>query len=237
MPLIVSQPSSDTPRARRRGGPSSLLALVLLVFMVGACDVVGQVLPVSTGTVIDGFAVGPVRLGGCTGTGERNCGHWEEMARTELDGLEPEHAPVSGAELHDYDYNNTDVFPDGMPIVGSGPFMIALLRLEDGTVRALGIDCGVSGCGATDDPAFGAPERVGICEPDRTRWNQCEQILAVARAELDRADPGHPEIADTSLDRDNGEASYTIDFGLTDSTTRSIGVDCTPEGCTAVALP
>ena len=100
---------------------------------------------------IDGLAVGERR---CTEQdisepdSRAACDRFTEFGLSTLDSADPEHAPVAAVEV--YRDPVTHVFG------GFGDRSIVALRLEDGTVRALNVQCGV---GLSEDLCF-------IVDPD-----------------------------------------------------------------------
>ena len=100
---------------------------------------------------IDGLAVGERR---CTDqdisepTVRVACDRFTEFGLSTLDSADPEHAPVAAVEL----YRD----PVSHVFGGCGDRSIVALRLEDGTVRALYVQCGV---GLSEDLCF-------LVEPD-----------------------------------------------------------------------
>ena len=118
------------------------LALTALAALVVACGSAPRV---------DGIPIGePVGCGGGT------CDAEIAFARSWLDGAAPGHAPVRQVEIHAADYRNAN----GEQILlarSGGPTVAAVLRLEDGTIRAVLVGCGIGidpdRCAVIDPPA------------------------------------------------------------------------------------
>jgi len=234
----VPDPLPDRNASRRT--PWALLVVALLVLVAGIVVLFVGRWPLSTGQVIDGFPVGMATssCGGSGGVGDGadtwSCEAWHRMASEVLDHREPGHPEIVRYSVHGQDEWNPAFFPDGPPSYGAGPFMVMVMRLSDGSVRAVGIGCNPGGCGATDDPPMKPGETPTLCHPDRTRWNQCDEVISVARAELDATEPDHPEIIDgTQLDAEDDDGHYSVQFNSTDGMLPAIAVDCTPDGCRA----
>lgn len=159
------------------------------------------------------------------------CDAWREMAAEVLDHREPSHPGIVEFALHMQDDWNRDFFPDGPPIYGVGPPQIMVMKLDDGSLRAVAIQCSPGGCGASDDPPLKPGETATLCHPDTTKYNQCEEIISVARAELEVVQPDHPEILNTLLDTKNDQAQYLVEFYTADGLLGDVAVDCTEQGC------
>jgi hypothetical protein len=188
--------------------------------------------PPASGTIIDGFPIGGADSCGSSSDASFSCDTLKQAALETLDHRDPGHPQVVTYAVHGLDYANADFFPDGMPFYGNGAPQVMVMALADGSLRAVGIHCGVGGCGASDDPPLKPGQSVTLCHPDKTKWNQCEQIISLAHAELDAVDPIHPEVLNTLLDTKNADAQYSVEFYASDGLLRAIDVDCTVDGCT-----
>jgi hypothetical protein len=117
------------------------LVLTALTALVAACGSAPRV---------DGIPIGErVECGG------RTCDAEIAFARSWLDAAAPGHAPVRQIEIHAADYRNAN----GEQILlarGGGPTVAAVLRLEDGTIRAVLVGCGIGinpdACAVIDPP-------------------------------------------------------------------------------------
>ena len=126
-------------RARVVRGSLVLTALTALVVACGSAP------------RVDGIPIGErVDCGGGT------CDAEIAFARSWLDAAAPGHAPVRQVEIHAADYRNAN----GEQILlarSGGPTVAAVLRLEDGTIRAVLVGCGIGidpdACAVIDPPA------------------------------------------------------------------------------------
>ena len=99
---------------------------------------------------VDGIPIGA--LVDCGGT----CDAEIAFARTWLDGAAPGHSPIRSVEIHAADYRNAN----GEHVLlarSGGPTVAAVLRLEDGTIRAVLVGCGIGidpdACAVIEPPA------------------------------------------------------------------------------------
>jgi hypothetical protein len=97
-----------------------------------------------------------VPIGERVDCGGRACDAEIAFARSWLDAAAPGHAPVLQVEIHAADYRNAN----GEQILlarSGGPTVAAVLRLEDGTIRAVLVGCGIGidpdTCMVIDPPA------------------------------------------------------------------------------------
>ncbi len=99
-------------------------------------------------TFIDGLPVGDA-----VACGVENCARFSDFALADLDSSEPDHAPVVAIEAYTPDYRTAD--GQRLLLARSGGYdLIIVLRLEDGSVRAAHVGCGV---GVEPDRCFLGP--------------------------------------------------------------------------------
>jgi hypothetical protein len=129
-------------RSRRAEALQRWLVLAALTALVVACGAAPKV---------DGIPIGErVDCGG------GSCDAEIAFARSWLDAAAPGHAPVRQVEIHAADYRNANGEHILLARTG-GPTVAAVLRLEDGTIRAVLIGCGIGidpeTCMVIDPPA------------------------------------------------------------------------------------
>ncbi|HEY7130821.1 MAG TPA: hypothetical protein VH440_01160 [Candidatus Limnocylindrales bacterium] len=136
--------------ANPRRGIRAWKTLAPIIVLAGAASACG-VLPRPT---VDGIPVG-----GRAGCDAGACNREIAFARSWLDAKAPGHAPVRQVEIRLPDYRT----PNGDQILltrSSGRTVVAVLRLEDGSTRAVLMGCGVGvhpdECGVFDPPADAA---------------------------------------------------------------------------------
>lgn len=154
---MVSAPSADgstrtKPAERRPWAWVASLALMAAALLF----VLTTHWPLTTLQVIDGFPVWYPLPGMCSdsaGPVDRDdtwsCEAWRHAAASALDAREPGHAPIIQFSLRGQDQWNPAFFPDGSPTYGTGPFTVMVMKLADGSVKAVGIGCNPGGCGAS----------------------------------------------------------------------------------------
>ncbi len=99
-------------------------------------------------TFIDGLPVGDRATWGV-----REGDRFSEVALAELDSREPNHAPVVAIEPYVPDYRTAD--GQRLLLTRSGGYdLVIVLRLEDGSVRAVYVGCGA---GVEPDRCFVGP--------------------------------------------------------------------------------
>lgn len=88
-------------------------------------------------TFVDGWPIGET-----VACGVRDCGPFFDFAVADLDTSEPDHAPIVAIEAYVPDFRTWD----GQRLLltrSGGSDLIIVLRLEDGSVRAAFVGCGV----------------------------------------------------------------------------------------------
>ncbi len=130
-----------------------VVALGVLALGVVACQA-----GIPPQTFIDGLPVGDratwgVRDGDRATWGVRDGDRFSEVALADLDSSEPDHPPVVAIEAYTPDYRTAD--GQRLLLVRSGGNdLIVVLRLEDGSVRAVYVGCGA---GVEPDRCFLGP--------------------------------------------------------------------------------
>ena len=119
-------------------------AVIGLGLAVSGC----ALLPVtpSRASTIDGFPLGEAIP--CDSRAQ--CDVWVPLARAALDARDPGHAPITNASAYAEDFQNTDVYANQSDFrARTEGFVIIVFDLADGSKRATGVLCGVSGCSGT----------------------------------------------------------------------------------------
>jgi hypothetical protein len=151
-----------TSHARLIRASRSLAGLVAALLLVCACQ--GQ-------TLIDGY---PVRERMCEDPEQLHpdgdgwfCGPMAAFAEARLDEIAPGHVEVVSVEHYQHDYRMANGDRPFLYRSGGSPEIVVVLRLADGTVRAVFVTCGG---GPSREPCIEVPPDYWPEEvvPDRT---------------------------------------------------------------------